>query len=203
LHLRGASGSGGERTGVMRRWVPLVSMAAGLAVAVGVVMALFARPATGLVGATPTDGAVLERPPSSVRLTFGGDVDPNVAHVAVLNARGAGVAAGSPQVEDGSVELPIMIGQPGYYQVAYHVRLVDHGDLTGQLTFRVTSAAPAAAPEITSDSSTHVHNGSLDPLTMVVLGANAITLLIIGGKTIRRRTRAAGTIERARRTIPS
>jgi hypothetical protein len=35
---------------------------------------------------------------------------------------------------------------------------------------------------------------------MVVLGANVVALAIIGGKTIRRRTRAAGAIERARRT---
>lgn len=175
-------------------------MAAALAVAVGVVMALFARPATGLVVATPADGAVLARPPSSVRLTFGDDVDPDVAHVAVRNGQGTGVAAGSPQVEDDSVELPVMIRQSGYYQVAYHVRLVNHGDLTGQLAFRVTSAAPAAGPELSSDSSTHIHSGGLDPLTMVVLGANVVALAIIGGKTIRRRTRAAGAIERARRT---
>jgi copper resistance protein C len=133
------------------------------------------------VTATPTADAVLTAAPTEVALTFAADVQPELSHVAVLDAAGTDLATGDYDLPDPRrMALPVRIGATGDFTVAYHVTFPDGTSATGAYRFSVgTGRAPApldeAARLAATDSITE-HAHSVDGLSAVILVVDAAVL---------------------------
>jgi methionine-rich copper-binding protein CopC len=125
--------------------------AAAVALTVGALLALVvtAPPASAhavLVSSNPPSGATLAHPPSTVSLTF----DENVrapAFVVVTGPGGVRVDDGKQaQILDATVTAQLKPTAPaGAYTVDYRVVSADGHPVEGQLTYTVTTGAPATA----------------------------------------------------------
>jgi copper resistance protein C len=163
----------------------------GLIVAVGVVAAavltvtLFGRPAAGaaLTATSPAAGADLAAPPAAVTLTFSAALDQ--AHVSVSGARTAAAS-----IDGDTVTQPLAGAGPGAHVVSYHVVTRDGAEVTGTLRFSVGGPGAAALPAAPDPAQGGHQHGGLDPLTGVVLAANLVVLLVIGGLLLAGRGRA-------------
>lgn len=104
----------------------------------------------GVVSVVPADGAVLDRGPSEVVLTFDEDVSPTFVQVA-LTRDGVVVPCAPPTVSGPVVRLvPTSRPGPGDYVVAFRVVSVDSHPVSGQSGFRVSGPAGSTAPATTT-----------------------------------------------------
>ncbi len=128
----------------LRRAAAAVALAVGALVAL-VVTAPAASAHAVLVSSNPPSGATLARPPSTVSLTF----DENVrapAFVVVTGPGGVRVDNGQAQILDATVTARLKPTAPaGAYTVDYRVVSADGHPVEGQLTYTVTTGAPATA----------------------------------------------------------
>jgi methionine-rich copper-binding protein CopC len=122
--------------------------AAAVVLTVGALLALVVTaPAASahavLVSSNPPSGATLAHPPSTVSLTF----DENVrapAFVVVTGPGGVRVDDREAQILDATVTARLKPTAPaGAYTVAYRVVSSDGHPVEGQLTYMVTTGAPA------------------------------------------------------------
>ncbi len=105
--------------------------------------ALFAAPPAFahafLDHASPSAGAELRAPPTTVRITFTEGVEPHFSSIQVLDAAGKRLNAGNAHadgpIENLAVELPKL--PPGTYTVIWHATSVDTHKTEGKFTFSV------------------------------------------------------------------
>ena len=178
---------------------PLRTLAAGLAVAAVAVLAT-ALPASAhdqLVSSTPGDGERLAASPSSVTMTFSGellvlDSDLTGAVVLVVDDSGTDWVTGAVTVSGNTVtaELDPAMPEAGY-QVRWQVVSEDGHPISGVIPFTIGDAAPMAtasvgAPpdeETTADTSAPAadqiadESGGAVRVLLVGLGGAAIAVL--------------------------
>ena len=154
----------------------------GVALVALALVALGAAPASAhaeLVETDPVEGAVMERAPETVTLTFNEPVRLTAQEVAVYDAAGDEVgstaAASGPEVTvdlDGAASL-----RDGTYVVSWNVLSGDGHPISGALTFSVgaPSASVTAAPEPESSS------GALAAVRDVVTVVTYVGLLVAAG----------------------
>jgi methionine-rich copper-binding protein CopC len=131
-----------------------------------------------LSGSSPADGAILDRPPSTVDMTFAGRPDPSLSHVSVRSVGGENVAAGEPVADRDTLRQPVRITANGEYSAAYHVVLADGRNVSGVVRFTVGTGVPpsAGAQRIEAE---HAHG--IDPLGGMLLLADALVLAAVVG----------------------
>jgi methionine-rich copper-binding protein CopC len=117
-----------------------------LAVVIG--SAATAAPAfahAALIGSDPADDAKLDTAPIVITLTFNQDIEPRFATVTISGPDGTAYAAGDVRVDGPTAAIdvkPLTAAAP--YVVAYRVISADGHPISGQYTFELTKAAPAA-----------------------------------------------------------
>ena len=96
-----------------------------------------------LVATTPEDGATVDAPPTEVRMTFDGELDPEASSFVVTDADGAEVGRGEVDLEvaernemRGSVEIE----GAGEYTVSWSAAAADGHPEEGAFTFTVRAA---------------------------------------------------------------
>ncbi len=98
-----------------------------------------------LTSTSPVDGAVLEVPPSEVRLTFDSPLLNDTDTISINDEYGNVIKSIHPAVEGNSVAIPWPAeARPGTYQVAYRVVCGDGHPVVGSLTLTVNSSAAAS-----------------------------------------------------------
>ena len=102
---------------------------------------------TELEMSVPAADEVVSAPPATVELTFSSDVQPDFAQVTVTGPDGGSSAAGPVTVDGPVVQLPVDIGTPGDYVVAYRIVSTDGHPVEGQyrFTYRGDDSAGAEA----------------------------------------------------------
>lgn len=159
-----------------------------------VLFALFAVPViapstpalahAGLVSVDPADGAVVDRAPETVTLTFSGPVTNVEVAVTAPDGDRLGVAA-EASGRDVLAELE-PVGQAGEYTVAFRVVSEDGHPIAGTSTFEATegeSVPVAAAPEsdgaaASSEEGSFVHRHA-EHIAWVAVGGLAAVVLIL------------------------
>jgi methionine-rich copper-binding protein CopC len=159
-------------------------------------MAAQAAPAwahTGLVRASPADGAMVTRPPEQVRLEFDGSIQPEFVTVVVTAPDGRQAQQGDSQVQGRTVVQPLAVLAAGRYRVAYRVLSADGHPVARELSFvyvppnggalkaaptdsaagiEPSPAAARAGPDASGDYSGHV--GHLVVSLIVIVGGGLI-----------------------------
>ncbi len=181
----------------LRRWVALLVVVPALLV----LGAPHASAHTELELSAPMPGAVLDSPPTTVRLVFNEPISTPLASVVVSGPDGANHAQGPPTVT-GAVLVQRLRPLPvvGTYQVGYRVVSDDGHPVIGSLSFTVTSVA-GPAPALVS-----IPQPSLAPVLVALpaaTGRDAVPLLL--GATVMvvatGAILAAVAVTRARRRI--
>ncbi|MDG4766094.1 copper resistance protein CopC [Solwaraspora sp. WMMD406] len=132
--------------------------------------------------ANPPDQASLPHAPEAVELAFSAEVRLADSHVAVADDAGTVHNAGPLRPgPDHQLRQPVRLGDvTGDLTVAYHVEFTDGGEARGVLRFSVGTGRPPASAQPDVDAllaeAGHVHN--IDPLSGILLAANA--LLVAG-----------------------
>ncbi|TDC85667.1 copper resistance protein CopC [Micromonospora sp. KC606] len=139
---------------------------------------------SGPESADPSAGAVLSTAPAEVTLGFGGSIDEEQSHVAVLDDAGRTVSDGEPRRAGSTrLRLPLRIGAAGDYTVAYHVTFTDGTTDTGVHRFSVGTGVPpaplgAAALRASTDAvAAHAHR--IDPFSAALLFVDGVVLAVI------------------------
>ena len=121
---------------------------AALAVALAAGLAFTAGPASAhsqIISTSPADGAVLDAPPTEVRLTFDAPLLDDTDTMSINDADGNVVSSIHPKPEGAEVAIPWPAGtKPGVYQVAYRVVCGDGHPLVGAMLITINGAAPSA-----------------------------------------------------------
>jgi hypothetical protein len=139
------------------------------AVAVCLAPALPAQAHDVLLRTEPSDGAVLDTPPTQVRLTFGQQALSIGTRVAVSGPSGP-IAAPPVEVVGSYVTQPLPTGLPaGRYTVLWRVTSADGHPVSGRFTFSATgpgsgAVAPSsttAEPGSSTDASAQASTGAL------------------------------------------
>ncbi|MGW5673016.1 copper resistance protein CopC [Micromonospora sp. NPDC003776] len=195
---------GGRTARAARAWSVV------LAAACGVSMLLPAAPAAAhnsLTGSDPKDGSRVATAPKRLELRFLATPAPDRTKITVTGPDQAAASSGPPTFAGNRVSVPFTPGPAGVYTVAYQVGSADGHPVKGQVTFTLTTGAPAAGPASpTSTPATSVAPTSA-PASPVpaasraddggpgwwwVLGAVVVLAALAGGLLLRRR-RAAGS----------
>lgn len=122
--------------------------------AVAIATALLALPALAIAHApltesSPKAGAMLHSAPTSVTLTFGGELDPAGSSFIVSAGGGTKVATGSVDltIADRNVmTAALTITDPGIYTVSYVSKSIDGAVLNGTFSFGYRTGAAIPAP---------------------------------------------------------
>lgn len=126
-----------------------------------------------LLSTSPKDGSRVATPPSSVALTFSGDVESGF--VAVTAPDGARVKTSDPRIT--GPEMTADLGpsdQRGRFTVAYRVVTADGHPVTGQFTFTATEGRHVKHENASPEESFVDRHG-----TLLVVGL-AVAVLAIG-----------------------
>lgn len=151
---RRARGSPAAMAAVAGRAARLATLAAIVLLSIEGIAAPPAAAHAGLRNADPPDGAVLDRAPAHIRLTFTERPDPELTRVELLDAQGDPVPVGPVQPVSGderTIVVPLPAELPhGVYTLLWRtVSLVDGHLTSGTLSFGigvVPPAVPAPAP---------------------------------------------------------
>lgn len=175
---------------------PLRALAAGLTVAVVAVLAT-ALPASAhdqLVSSTPGDGERLAASPSSVSMTFSGellvlDSDLTGAVVLVVDGSGTDWVTGAVTVVGNTVTAELDPAMPvAGYQVRWQVVSEDGHPISGVIPFTVGDAAPMATASTGSPADDETTAATSAPATDQVAdesgGAVRVLLVGLGGAAI-------------------
>ncbi len=89
--------------------------------------------------AVPAVGSQVQQAPSEVAITFTEGVEPAFSSIAVMNAAGQPMDAGSPHLKGGDTVLavPLKPLPPGVYTVSWHATATDTHKTEGKFTFTV------------------------------------------------------------------
>jgi methionine-rich copper-binding protein CopC len=122
-----------------------------LAAASLVFSASAARAHDELVSSDPASGATLEALPAALTLTFSGELfaGEGATEIAVTDAAGTSLVAGSPTVDDNVVTQPIAGSASGAVRVVWKVVSSDGHPISGEYSFAVEAPAPTATPTAT------------------------------------------------------
>ncbi|MFU8852192.1 copper resistance CopC family protein [Micromonospora sp. SL1-18] len=175
-----------------------------LAAAVVVLGYLVSTTPVRLVSSAPGSGASLAAPPRSVSLTFSRPLDAGDSHISVGTATGKPVVSGGKTVDGRTVTQPVAITAGGSYLVVYHVTFGDGREMSGTLRFNVAgtgtdaaaapgrsdTAGPVAGGQQGRITGGHEH-GTFDPVTLAIVGADAVVVLGVVVLMWRRRRRRA------------
>ncbi|MDT9687407.1 copper resistance protein CopC [Streptomyces sp. P9(2023)] len=190
-----------------RRAVPAAARGLVLPLAAALVWATPTPAAahTDLVSSAPAQGASLDGPPSSIRLTFSDEMTERYAKVALTAPDGTPAGQGDPQVEGKTATLTVKSGLgAGRYTVGYRVVSADGHPVAGSYSFTVKAASPtpsmsasAPAPRVSNSPSAPAAVGQPSKSTSTagpVLVALGGALVVAVGAVIawRRRTRHGG-----------
>lgn len=89
----------------------------------------------------PAAGAVVNRAPDALRITFSEGVEPTFSHIGVVDGRGHAVATGPLSTAPGDASIVIVpvraAMRPGRYQVTWQVTSVDTHRTHGVYMFTV------------------------------------------------------------------
>lgn len=116
-----------------------------LAVVIG--SAATAAPAfahAALIRSDPADGATLDTAPTAITLTFNQDIEQQFATVTISGPDGSAYAAGDVRVDGPTAAINVKPLTAAPYVIAYRVISADGHPISGQYTFELTKAAPAA-----------------------------------------------------------
>ncbi len=146
----GAGARTGTRAGVLRALLPLFA----LLLAAGGLLLGGAAPASAhaaLTGSAPGQGAVVDKAPTEVTLTFSEKVSLSSGDLRVLNPAGKQVDTGKPSNLSGTTYgVSLRSGLPdGTYTVTYQVISADSHPVAGGFTFSI--GAPSATSVSVSD----------------------------------------------------
>jgi copper transport protein len=163
------------------RPIRLISRAAGLSLAVFLLLAGPAAAHALLVSSDPAAGASLASAPSAVTLTFTEEPDPKLSTIKVLATDGSSAGSGPVTAVAGQPkELRVTLGplQPGVYTVSWRtVSSVDGHLASGSFSFGVGVTPPSAAPSAAGGSPV---GGSSAPTPIAVIGRWLLYLGLIG-----------------------
>lgn len=194
---------------------PFRRFSVGLVAAVVVVLASVA-PASAhdeLLSSSPGEDARLDVPPSSVSLTFSGDVMELGALVMVVDQADRDWTAGAPAIEWDTLTVPLEEGMPvGGYEVRWRVVSSDGHPISGVIPFTVGDAEPlqrsaaasgtdasmdageASAPEQQSQNAQE--NGGVLRVVLIGLAGAAVAVSVLAAIFfLRRRRHVAGADE--------
>jgi copper transport protein len=170
-----------------------------LAAALGAAAAGTAHAHAVLVRATPVDGASLQTPPRTVRLSFNEEVVTRLSHVRVVPARGRAVEATVTRGGDASelvARLPPL--RKGVYRVEWQsVSADDLHPTRGELVFGVGTARPPVPIATTPDPLPPAHDVAIRWLDFVALA------VALGGLAVALRTLPAAARRGARGITPA
>ncbi|MFJ9719500.1 copper resistance CopC/CopD family protein [Streptomyces sp. NPDC101213] len=101
-----------------------------------------------LTGSDPAQGAVVEKAPARVSLTFSEQVSTGADSVRVLDPKGGRVDTGEPSaVGDTTYAVPLHSGLPdGTYTVTYQVVSADSHPVAGAYTFSIGAPSATSVP---------------------------------------------------------
>ncbi|MFX0538561.1 copper resistance CopC family protein [Ornithinimicrobium sp. Y1847] len=109
-----------------------------------------------LLDSDPAEGASLDEAPTTLTLTFSGQITDLGAQISLTGGSGAGsLVAGPPRVEGTRLVQDLAEMGPGDYEVLWRVTSEDGHPISGSFSFEVTEeAAPAAgaSPEATGEA---------------------------------------------------
>lgn len=189
----------------MRRTRPGVLIGLTLFWTLGALLSPPAWAHTTLVSSTPTDGAQLDTPPTTIELVFSEPVDPRLVTVVVSSPSGARWQVGAPVVTEAVVSQEVRpLPEVGEYAVAYRVVSADGHPVSGEMRFTLTEAAPmptatsppsvAAAATSTIDPRTATEDSSgIGAWTYAAIGLPvAAVLFVVGMGIVRTRARSRG-----------
>jgi copper transport protein len=119
---------------------------AGLALAVAMLFALPAAPASahaGLVGASPAQNSVVNQAPAQVVLTWSEQVTPVNGKVRVIAPDGSRADTGEPRTSGAQLIIPLKPGRSrGTYLVSFRVISADSHPVGGAFTYSVGVPSP-------------------------------------------------------------
>jgi methionine-rich copper-binding protein CopC len=134
------------------------------------------------VTSNPPDRAVLAKAPAAVDLTFPTAPDITLSHVTVFDDLGSPVNSGA-MTQQGSDTLrqPVSISAQGDVTVVYHVVFDDGGESKGSLHFSVGTQPGTADDADHADqvAAAGEHEHGIDPLSALMLGADAAVVLAV------------------------
>ncbi len=184
----------------VRRGLVVLALACGL-------VALLAAPASAhadLLESTPAPAAVLDTPPTEVKLNFTEAVEAKGGAVRVFDDGGTRVDDGGAETSGSTVRMPLPDIGDGAYVVTWRVTSADSHPVSGAFTFQVGQArAGATSREVTGLADRLLAEQGGDQVVGAVYGVARFTVfaglaLLIGGAFFSfaiwppaRRTRAA------------
>lgn len=125
------------------------SRALTLTVATTLALLLGSAPAwahTELESSTPAADAALPSAPSTVALTFGEDVSPDLATVTVTGPDGTRYENGAPTASGATLNQALRpLGPAGNYRIDYRVVSDDGHPVSGTVPFSLTAPGPGAS----------------------------------------------------------
>ncbi|MGO2050311.1 copper resistance CopC family protein [Microbacterium sp.] len=177
---------------------PFRSIAAGLTVA-AVAMLAFASPASAhdqLVSSTPSQGERLSAAPSSISMTFSGDLivldsSTTGAVVLVVDESGTDWISGDVTVSGDTVTAELKPGMPvAGYQVRWQVVSEDGHPIAGVIPFTIGDADPLpmagtggaaeeAAPGATSTTSDQIADQSSGAVRVLLVGGGGAVIAVV------------------------
>jgi copper transport protein len=135
-----------------------------------------------VVSTTPENGAILDAPIQTVRITFSEVVDPRA--VTVVDESGQRTDIELARAE--TLEVPVATDQGGWFAVSWRVISDDGHPVGGAITFRV-GAGSAEAPEALRDAVAGASDSGAADLTRTVARALALGgLLVLAGSAFLR-----------------
>ncbi|HET9873270.1 MAG TPA: copper resistance CopC family protein [Propionibacteriaceae bacterium] len=139
----------------------------------------------GLLGTNPSDGATLDRTPTSVVLTF--DQPALALGSAVVVTGPTGPLPGGPlRLVDNTVSQDIEPGAPaGEYTVTWRVTSVDGHPISGEFSFNSAAASdaektlPSAAAEPVDPVAEDGPDGNAVPLWLIAVAVAAVLTVVL------------------------
>ncbi|SBT49041.1 copper resistance CopC family protein [Micromonospora narathiwatensis] len=133
---------GGRVARVARTWLVVLGVALGGSV-------LPASPAAAhnsLTGSSPKDGARVATAPKQIELRFLATPAPDATKITVTGPDDAPASGGEPTISGKRVSVPFTPGPAGEYTVSYRVSSTDGHQVSGKITFTLTTGVTTATP---------------------------------------------------------
>jgi copper transport protein len=165
----------------VRRWGPgrwISLLIAAMVCGIVVLVLVTDPPASRVLTSDPADGAVLDKAPAAVSITFSDEVTAADHHLSVVPRDGGRpVSRGAAQLTGTQLTVPLTLTREGDYTAVYHVVLGGGDVAAGSIRF---SVGPQASGEAAAVATGHDH-GSRDPWNLVLLAAD---LALVGAAVV-------------------
>ncbi|MGS0683867.1 copper resistance CopC family protein [Nakamurella sp. GG22] len=178
------------------RMLPRLLVLVLLTMAAGVGLAGPAAAHNVLISSDPSEGAVVQTPPTVITLTFDEAVQDFQPVVTVLGPDGQKYESGAPQVDSTVVTTPVApLPTAGDYVIAYRVVSADGHPVQGEVHFRFAAAAPSTSSSAPTSSSSTGSSPTSSPGSSTssasVTSSTATAALTTAGSTTAEATTAA------------